>query len=131
MPSKHRFLTDTEWEELICQCRSSGLSDWQWCRENGISTSSFYRHLKKFRNAVIIPHPDGTAVGSTGEPVQEVVPLLIRDEPSIPAHIHDETVRKDDAPAVRLTIRGISFDIYNHAGSELISSILHAVEGLC
>lgn len=131
MSSKHRFLTDTEWEELICQCRSSGLSDWQWCLKNGIPTSSFYRHLKKFRNAVIIPPPVSADAGRTSEPAQEVVPLMIRDEPSVPRNICSEPVRNDGTPAARLTVRGLSIEIYNHAGSDLISGILRAVEGLC
>ena len=59
MPSKHKFLTDAEWEKMICECKASGLSDWQWCRENGIPTSSFYRHLKKFHNTTVAPlHED-------------------------------------------------------------------------
>ena len=33
---------DDHWLELITQCRSSGLTDRQWCIENGISASTFY-----------------------------------------------------------------------------------------
>ena len=128
MPSKHKFFTDTEWEEIICQCKASGLSDWQWCRDNGISTSSFYRHLKKFRNPITVPAAEVQAV-TVGE-VQEVVPLVIRDEePPVPAV--SAQPQAADLPAVRLTVRGISLDIFNHAGSDVISNIIRAVEGLC
>ena len=128
MPSKHKFFTDAEWEEIICQCKASGLSDWQWCRDNGISTSSFYRHLKKFRNPITVPAADVQAV-TVGE-VQEVVPLVIRDEePPVPAV--SAQPQAADLPAVRLTVRGISLDIFNHAGSDVISNIIRAVEGLC
>ena len=42
---------DDHWLKLITQCRSSGLTDRQWCIENGISVSTFYYHVR----ALIIP----------------------------------------------------------------------------
>ena len=126
MPSRHKFLTDAEWEKMICECKASGLSDWQWCRENGISTSSFYRHLKKFHNTTVAPlHEDLLPKVSGLQEVQEVVPLMIREEPPAaepPLH---------EAPAVKLTVRGISFEIYNNAGSDVILNIIRAAGTLC
>lgn len=124
MPSKRKHYTDAEWEEMICQCKASGLSDWHWCRENGISTSSFYRHLKKFHNATLAPLPDSLMPDSVPE-VQEVVPLVIRDEQPAAAEV------RRDVPAVKITVHGISLDIYNNAGSDVISSIIRAVSSLC
>ena len=37
------------WLELISQCRSSGLTDRQWCIQNGIPISTFYYHVKALR----------------------------------------------------------------------------------
>lgn len=37
---------DKYWTELIQTCRVSGLSDYEWCRMNHISTSSFYIMLR-------------------------------------------------------------------------------------
>ena len=34
-------LNDSFWLERITQCRSSGLTDRQWCIENGIPVSTF------------------------------------------------------------------------------------------
>ncbi len=124
MPSKRKHYTDAEWEEMICQCKASGLSDWHWCRENGISTSSFYRHLKEFHNATLAPLPDSLMPGSVPE-VQEVVPLVIRDEQPAAA----EACR--NVPAVKITAHGISLDIYNNAGRDVICSIIRAVSSLC
>ena len=124
MPSKRKHYTDAEWEEMICLCKASGLSDWHWCRENGISTSSFYRHLKKFHNATLAPLPDRLVPDSVPE-IQEVVPLVIRDEQPAAA----EACR--NVPAVKITAHGISLDIYNNAGSDVISSIIRAVSSLC
>ena len=39
-------LNDEHWLNLITQCRSSGLTDRQWCIENGIPVSTFYYHVR-------------------------------------------------------------------------------------
>ena len=38
-----------EWEQLIEEQRSSGLSVQEWCRQNGIAAKTFYYHLRKVR----------------------------------------------------------------------------------
>ena len=35
--------------DLIMQCRSSGLSDAQWCKNNNLPASTMYTWIKKFR----------------------------------------------------------------------------------
>ena len=40
---------DEHWLKLITQCRSSGLTDRQWCIENGIPVSTFYYHVRALR----------------------------------------------------------------------------------
>lgn len=35
---------------LIMECRPSGLSDYQWCKQNGIHPGNFYNWVSKFRN---------------------------------------------------------------------------------
>ena len=40
---------DEHWLSLIIQCRPSGLTDRQWCIENGISVSTFYYHVRALR----------------------------------------------------------------------------------
>ncbi len=91
MPSNRKYYTNVEWEELICRCKASGLSDWRGCRENNISTSSFYRQLKKFRNTSVAPITERPLPDPSAFPeIQEVVPLTVRDEtPVIPEPRYD------------------------------------------
>src|SRR5699024_12705443 len=50
---------DDHWLKLITQCRSSGLTDRQWCIENGISVSTFYYHVRALRKkACEVPEAD-------------------------------------------------------------------------
>ena len=70
----HAIKSDEEWFATIRECWSSGLSDRVWCRENGISSSSFYYNVRKLRNkALDIPESKGNY---TTLIIQEVVPLL-------------------------------------------------------
>ena len=39
----------TDWMQLIQECRTSGLSDREWCSQNGIPVSTFYYHIKRLR----------------------------------------------------------------------------------
>ena len=38
-----------EWLELIQECRSSGMTDRDWCDQHGIVISSFYNAVKRLR----------------------------------------------------------------------------------
>ena len=42
-----------EWQQRILDCQSSGMSVKAWCKENGISTGSYYFHLRKIRESVL------------------------------------------------------------------------------
>ena len=47
-----KTLNDEHWLNLITQCRSSGLTDRQWCIENGVPVSTFYYHIRTLRKKV-------------------------------------------------------------------------------
>ena len=49
MAGNRNYHTDEEWLDLIMQCRQSGLSDAQWCRQNSIPDSSFYNAVSRLR----------------------------------------------------------------------------------
>ena len=39
---------------LITECRQSGLSDYQWCEQNGIHPGNFYNWVSKLKNRAIL-----------------------------------------------------------------------------
>ena len=60
-----------EWQQWILDCQNSGMSVKAWCQANGISTGSYYFHLRKIRESVleenqIIPLEPPKPVSSTG-----------------------------------------------------------------
>ena len=58
--------------KLIMECRQSGLSDYQWCEQNGIHPGNFYNWVSKLRKSgYTFPEP---ASKSNALPnIQEVV----------------------------------------------------------
>ena len=63
---------------LINECRQSGMTDADWCRENGIAVSTFYNWVSRRRKTAAdqIPAPN---YGHCGSPrsKQDVVPIDI------------------------------------------------------
>ena len=39
--------------KLIMECRQSGLSDYQWCEQNGIHPGTFYNWVSKLKKVDI------------------------------------------------------------------------------
>ena len=46
-------VTLQEWQQRIMDCQTSGMSVKAWCQANGISTGSYYFHLRKIRESVL------------------------------------------------------------------------------
>lgn len=44
-----RMFNDDELFQIITECRNSGLSDFQWCKEHGIKNSTFYSWIARLR----------------------------------------------------------------------------------
>ena len=42
-----------EWQQRVLDCQNSGMSVKAWCQTNGISTGSYYFHLRKIRESVL------------------------------------------------------------------------------
>ena len=100
------ILNDSIWLERITQCRSSGLTDRQWCIENGILVSTFYYHVMALRKkACEIP---GMADASRQK--QEVVQIPLWEEgPQVPDGI------SAPSPSICLQMQGIRVEIHERA----------------
>lgn len=55
--------TVDEQYRLIMECRSSGLSDFQWCNEHGIKPGTFYNWVKRLRKKSCYDIPPATGRG--------------------------------------------------------------------
>lgn len=113
--------TDEEWLELIQQCKSSGYSDFEWCKLNGIPASTFYNKLNLLR--------EKAALEEVTKPVlhqqQDVVEVHFQDT------LHQGTPAVNQEVALCLNLNGISVDIFNNATKTTIENTLHALRLLC
>ena len=74
---------------LINECRKSGMTDADWCRENDITPSTFYNWLSRCRKIAAdqIPQPS-YGHSETPRQKQDVVPVsIVHDQPAEPQDI--------------------------------------------
>lgn len=113
---------DEHWLKLITQCISSGLTDRQWCIENGIPVSTFYYHVRTLRKkACEIPE----AVEADAQK-QEVVQIPLWE---MEQHTSDAVALHK--PSVSLEMQGIRIEIHEQVGTDVIRNTLLALRQLC
>ena len=108
---------DEHWLNLITQCRSSGLTDRQWCIENGIPVSTFYYHVRALRKKACEVPEAVDAAAQKQEVVQ--IPLWEKEQ-------HSDTVALH-MPSICLEMQGIRIEIHEQAGADVIRNILLAL----
>lgn len=129
--------TDQEWMELIKECRSSGLSDKDWCDMHDISRSNFYYHLRKLRKQAC-EIPEAASSGRINLR-QEVVPVVVKEDnapsvPEIPPSLNPVSQHLPDhaaGAAICIHFRNVEVQILNGADSDVIRNTLSAVGALC
>ena len=121
--------SDRRWYDLICECRASGKSDYQWLQENNISSPTFYYHIKQLRKkACDIPE----RARLVSPVIQEVVPLVVEDTSTTTVTQTMTTIsHSTENIAIRMNIQNISIEITNQATQEIIKNTLSALQYLC
>lgn len=121
---------DQKWLAIIQRCRTSGMSDRDWCEQNDINKSTFYYHLRRLRKkACEIPAPSTSLVHTN----QEVVQVCFES----PAAAVDEhpvlklSSAESSQAAIHLEFHGFHLAITNSAASETIINTISALQKLC
>ncbi len=120
--------------KFIMECRQSGLSDYQWCRKQGIKPGTFYNWVSKLRKAgYTIPDSAGKV---SGVPVmQEVVKLdLAESGISAPAMIEQSTSLPAlfGVPCIAAEIKcgNIRVRICNGADADVVQNTFQCIGGM-
>lgn len=131
MTSKRIIRSDTDWMNLITECRQSGLPDRTWCELHDIASSSFYNAVSRLRKkACAIPeHSDTVSVMDLTTRKQDVVQIdIIPDkepEPVIPVKQELPDMHLDNSHTIELILNGnTSLRITNHADPVLLETVL-------
>lgn len=117
------------------ECRSSGLSDYQWCTEHNINPGTFYNWVKRLRKKACYDIPSATGRGDYKPALkQDVVKLeVIPDQQSagIPTAGNTEFPLGETSPAIEIMLGNASIKISNDVDPRLLSQILKTVTGTC
>lgn len=109
---------------LINECRQSGMTDADWCRENDIAVSTFYNWVSRCRKAAAdqIPSPN-YGHPTVSRPKQDVVPIDI-----VPDHISEQHTESqmqksylDKPHTIEVDMKNITVRISNDADPVLLT----------
>ena len=118
---------------LIMECRQSGLSDYQWCKQNDIHPGNFYNWVSKLQKRGY-SFPDSEAKSNAVPNIQEVVKIdLIQPQDSSLKVDHNVSlVEQTDSSTVasELLVGGVTLRLFNGADEKLIQSTLRCLGGM-
>lgn len=106
---------------LINECRTSGLSDVEWCSQHDIAVSTFYNWITRCRKKAAdqVPAP-GYGRVKVEQPAPDIVPVQI-----IPEEIHDCRARSDryldNSHTIEISMGTAIIRISNDADPALLS----------
>ena len=117
-----------EWRQIILEARASGVSDYEYCRNKGIASSSFYRALSVLRHqACELPE---RSVRSEDE--HEIVPINISELPiGRDEQMLDAAIPASFEATMRITLGGSTLELTNHADTAMIASVLKMLTHPC
>ena len=117
---------------LIMECRKSGLSDYQWCKQNGIHPGNFYNWVSKLRKRGYT-FPDSETRLNAVPNIQEVVKvdLIQPQDSSLKVEHNVSLIEQTDPPTVaaELLVGGVTLRLFNGADEKLIQSTLQCLGG--
>lgn len=127
--------SDEEWFRIINECRRSGLSDSQWCKQHDIRESTFFCAVSRLRKkAYAIPDRNKSIdILPDSLPKQEVVRIDIEPEPlqlSKPEPMQVmPTTYLDNSHTIEIDVHGINIRVFNSVDRELLKTVLSALGG--
>lgn len=124
---------------LIMECRSSGLSDQQWCLQHDINPGTFYNWVKRLRAKKHYDIPAATRqAGLTAAVKQDVVKVeILQDhsgqvhEISEPSHVEDTEciLPQPETAPIEIHLNKAVLRITNDIDPRLLSQILRSIGG--
>lgn len=125
-----RYTTE-EKMELITRCRQSGLSDYEWCRENNINSSTFYYWIKKLR--IDACEAETAPVVARKAEKQEIVRVDIYSDNTPVVHgTTDTIIPTDTMTSLELVINDCCIKVNNNVNPTLLAQTINMIRGsLC
>ena len=112
------------WKQRIIECRSSGLSVKEWCKEHGLDFTTYYRWERKILAQLIpteeIPAADLSALPSPNlatvpAPQNAIVKVKLAPEP-------------EDQEQIQFSVNGFEFRVSANVSSTFLARLLEATK---
>lgn len=117
--------------KFIMECRQSGLSDYQWCEQNGINPGSFYNWVSKLKKSGYT-FPNSASKRKAKPNIQEVVKIDLIE--SVVSDVEQNAILPEMSSegriAAELQIGNITLRLFNGADERLIQNTLQCLGGL-
>lgn len=120
--STHEIRTQ-QWAEMIRQCNASGLTRKEWCRQNGISTKTFYYRQKQIRNEAYCKTLEKSSSGRLSNRTVEFAEAVL---PAAPSSSMEQP--SDFQPDAIIRTPTLTIEVSNRASEEilhLIRTVIH------
>ncbi len=115
---------------LVMECRSSGMTDHQWCMEKGICPGTFYGWVRRLRQKGYkdIPEPVYSQRAGTKQEIVRIEPDTPAPQDAFPPFL--ETAHPMfPVPAMELSIAGAVLRIPNGTDPALLGEAVRLIGG--
>ena len=121
--------SDEEWYNLIMNCRKSGMSDAQFCRANGIATSTLSCAIKRLRaKSYGIPGHRDDDIHDLTTSKQDVVKVDIIPDIQPPRELIPEVAPHiDNSHMIEISLGDVHISLCNGADPDLVARTLSAL----
>ena len=107
------------WKQRIIECRSSGMSVKEWCKERGLDFTTYYRWERKILTSII--------------PAEDVPGLPSPNLPSVPAPQNavvkvELAAEPEDQETIHFTVNGFEFSVPSNVSTTFLSRLLEATK---
>ena len=107
------------WKQRIIECRSSGMSVKEWCKEHGLDFTTYYRWERKILTSIIpakdVPGLPSSILPAVPAPQNAVVKVELAAEP-------------EDETTIRFSVNGYNFCIPANVSTTFLSRLLEATK---
>lgn len=129
---KALFKTDQEWFDFIQRCRTSGMNDKDFCRDQGISRTSLYRHIRKLKEkAYELPEKYEHKHEVVEVKVCDVLPAASEDTTAMAVKEECEDKLKRKESRIHITCGDFHVDIDEGVDKSTLRDTLSILQKIC
>ena len=112
------------WKQRIMECRSSGMSVKEWCKEHGLDFTTYYRWERKIL-AQLIPAEEIPAADLSALPVADLPAASVSQNAIVKVELAPEP---EDQEQIHFSVNGFEFRVSANVSSTFLARLLEATK---